>query len=197
MRKKSLMLSISLIAILIIAGSSIAYFNSKDSKDNVFTVGDVDIELTEPGWKPEEDHIIEPGAAFTKDPTVTNIGKTDAYVRINMTTTDGQLIDDLMKDATYSAEIDKLFPYDSDEWTQGEFVLEGDTLKVSFIRPAILNAGQSAKPLFKDKVTFSDQIPQNELDRFGETFEMSFTADAIQAEGFANATEAFEAFDNN
>ena len=54
MRKKSVIAAIAVLVILLIAGSSIAYFNAKDAKDNVFTVGDVDIELTEPSWVPDE-----------------------------------------------------------------------------------------------------------------------------------------------
>ena len=71
MKKK--ILSIALIAALvaIAAMGTIAYFTDDEEVTNVMTFGKVDIELTEPAWDPEEDHVLVPGVAYPKDPTLT------------------------------------------------------------------------------------------------------------------------------
>lgn len=53
-----------------IVGGTLAYFTDTDAKDNTFTVGNVDIELTEPNWKEENAKLI-PGREIPKDPTIT------------------------------------------------------------------------------------------------------------------------------
>ena len=189
MKKKSITALVAAVIIIIVAASSVAYFNSKDTADNVFTVGDVDITLTEPGWDPEGDHIFSPGAEFKKDPTVTNTGDRDAYVRINMTVTDG---------AFFQEHYDQLLQnYDPDVWQQdGDPDTSGGVYKASFIFHKKLAPGESTAPLFTG-IKFSEEIEQSVLEELGDTLEMTFTADAIQAEGFDDPEEAFRAYDNN
>ena len=61
-----------------------AYLTDYDTVSNQFTVGKVDIELTEPSWKPEENTAIEPAGEINKDPQITNKGKNDAYVYLEV-----------------------------------------------------------------------------------------------------------------
>lgn len=63
------------IAAVSIAGASLAYFTDAEEKDNVFTVGNVSIVLTEPQWDVKgalEARDMYPCEAVAKDPTVTN-----------------------------------------------------------------------------------------------------------------------------
>ena len=109
MKKK--IFSIALVAcivILSIAGASVAYFTDTDDVTNVFTVGNVDIQLTEAkvmtdgnGWHivavdPEERvastdmdykeiRTLWPGQTVHKDPTIENIGSEKAYVGAKIT----------------------------------------------------------------------------------------------------------------
>ena len=88
MKKKiiSVVLVISLLAIAV-AGSTLAYFTDNDEKTNTFTVGNVDITLTEPNWDAqgkEEAKDMYPGEAVAKDPTVKNVGANPAFVRIKV-----------------------------------------------------------------------------------------------------------------
>ena len=59
-----------------VAGGSLAYLTDRDSEANVFTVGDVKIDLNETF---PDDELI-PGKKLQKEATITNTGKNNAYV---------------------------------------------------------------------------------------------------------------------
>ncbi len=88
MKKKSLvsmLIALSLVAVIMI-GATLAYLtDTTDNVVNTFTIGKVDITLTEPSWDPEDAENLEPGAEIAKDPVVTNTGKNDAYVAVTVT----------------------------------------------------------------------------------------------------------------
>lgn len=90
MKKKILAacLVICLLATAII-GTTLAYFTDTDQKTNTFTVGNVDITLTEPNWVEENAVNMYPGQVLPKDPVVTNVGSNPCLVRIKITV-DGQ-----------------------------------------------------------------------------------------------------------
>ncbi len=76
---------VAALAATAIGGATLAYFVDDDSKDNTFTVGNVQIDLTEPKWDAtgsEEAKEAYPGEALAKDPTVTNTGANPCVVRI-------------------------------------------------------------------------------------------------------------------
>ena len=89
MKKKILSIClVAVIAVMAIAGASLAYFTAEDSAENVFTVGNVAIDLTEPNWDETgkvEAEDVYPGEPLAKDPTVTNTGKNPCFVRISVT----------------------------------------------------------------------------------------------------------------
>lgn len=65
-----------------IAGATLAYFNdTTEAVENTFTVGNVNIDLTEPEWDPEAPHHFLPGVTFAKDPTITvEAGSDDCWI---------------------------------------------------------------------------------------------------------------------
>jgi len=89
MKKKILALTLCVVmAAIAVVGGTLAYFTDTDDATNTFTVGNVNIELTEPKWDeagsadaPE----VYPGEALAKDPTVTNKGANPCFVRISIT----------------------------------------------------------------------------------------------------------------
>lgn len=105
--------------LVLLVGGLVAYFTDTDTKTNTFTIGNVDITLTEPGWdaladadsnnlKDKAENMM-PGDKVTKDPTINNVStKNDAYVFAKVevpcsntiTPTDGG-----------SSHIDELFTY--------------------------------------------------------------------------------------
>jgi len=79
-KRKYLLAAIALLLIFGI-GSTIAYLTDTESETNTFTLGGVDITLTEPGWVAANGQNIVPGQTITKDPTIKNVSATNpAYV---------------------------------------------------------------------------------------------------------------------
>jgi len=87
-KKRTIIASVVLLLVLVIGGL-IAYFTDTETATNVFTIGDVDITLTEPHWDttdgnsnnvPDSAEGRTPGQIITKDPTIENTGSNPAYV---------------------------------------------------------------------------------------------------------------------
>ena len=89
-KKKTIIAAVVLLAVLVVGGA-IAYFTDTESKTNTFTIGNVDITLTEDGWDaladtnnnelPDVAEDMMPGESVTKDPTINNLStKNPAYV---------------------------------------------------------------------------------------------------------------------
>lgn len=70
MKKKILSITLVIALVAIAAMGTLAYFTDVEEATNKFTVGGVDIELTEPNWDPDAAHEIVPGVKFDKDPTI-------------------------------------------------------------------------------------------------------------------------------
>ena len=88
MKKKilALVLCVAMLAIAIVGGT-LAYFTDEKAVENVFTVGNVSIELTEPNWDASgeaEAKDVYPGEPLAKDPTVTNNGANPCFVRVKV-----------------------------------------------------------------------------------------------------------------
>lgn len=106
MKKKiiSLCLIVAL-ALTAIGGATLAYFTDNDQKSNNFTIGDIDIAVKEEGyvWDPSGDQYpggsyvtdsmkptdngfeftnLMPSYIVSKRPTIENISRNDAYVRV-------------------------------------------------------------------------------------------------------------------
>ena len=90
MNKKKIIIA-SLVLLLVFAvGGAIAYFTDSESKTNTFTIGNVDISLTEANWSttdannnnvPDAAENVVPGQSIPKDPVIKNESTTNpAYV---------------------------------------------------------------------------------------------------------------------
>lgn len=81
-KRKILLLAMSVIMIAILAvGGTLAYFTSEDAEDNVFTMGNVEIELEETFV---QNSNLMPGLDINKDVWVENTGSNDAYTRVHI-----------------------------------------------------------------------------------------------------------------
>jgi len=86
-KKKTIIAAIVLLLVLLVGGA-IAYFTDHDEEENVFTIGKVDIELSEPTWvstgKTKAEGLM-PGDTIEKDPTVTVASDSeDAWVFVKV-----------------------------------------------------------------------------------------------------------------
>ena len=191
-RWKSLLAVAAIAGILVGARSSIAYFTAKDQTDNVFTVGTVDITLDEPAWDETADHSISPGAVYDKDPTVHNTGDTDAYVRIRVLVTDYaafRAADPAYDPAAMFTGLDEAW----ERTGEAKVDTEADTVEYTYTLKEFLPAGADSQPLFKS-VTMPPFADTDFTSAAGGSFDVTICADAIQADGFADHTEAFAAF---
>ena len=91
MKKKKTILAALVLLLVVAVGGAIAYFTDTDTKTNTFTIGNVDISLTEDGWDaladdnnngiPDVAEDMMPGESVTKNPTINNLStKNPAYV---------------------------------------------------------------------------------------------------------------------
>ena len=91
MKKNRTILAAFVLVLMLAVGGAIAYFTDQDTKTNTFTIGNVDITLTEDGWDaladnnnnqiPDDAEDMMPGESVTKDPTINNVStKNPAYV---------------------------------------------------------------------------------------------------------------------
>lgn len=89
MKKKTLILVLSVAVIAAAAiGGTIAYFSETKTANNTFTVGNVNIELTEPNWAAQgsvDADTVYPGEPLAKDPTIKNTGANPCMIRVKVT----------------------------------------------------------------------------------------------------------------
>lgn len=87
MKKKSLIsmiVALSLTATIMV-GATLAYLTAQtDEVVNTFTIGNVDITLTEPAWDEDAAKNLQPGTDIPKDPVVTNVGANNAFVAVTV-----------------------------------------------------------------------------------------------------------------
>ncbi len=88
-KDKKLILKLMMIcalAAVVAVGTVFAYLTDSKKTDNIFTVGKVDIVLTEPDYpEDKDDRIMVPHSIVPKNPKVTNVGKNDAFVFMKVT----------------------------------------------------------------------------------------------------------------
>lgn len=164
----SLALAASLAAVAVV-GSSLAYFTDKDTADNVFTVGNVSIDLTEPNWAGEGSKDAPeayPGEALQKDPTVTNDGKNPAFVRIKVEGWNCLGENNMITYRTDYVE-NKL----GDKWVAGN---DG-----YFYYTEVLESGKATDALF-DQIVIPTTVTN---DLSGDDYKLTVTAEAVQAQG--------------
>lgn len=169
MTKKKIV-SLCLAAVLVvmaIAGATVAYFTDTDAKDNTFTVGNVDITLTEPNWEgsgKEDAPEVYPGEPLAKDPTVTNVGSNPCFVRISVA--------NLMQ---FGDKGDITYRTDYVAGKLGEnWVLHTDGY---FYYTKVLEVGATTDALF-DQIVMPTGLTGNE-----DTQPITVTAQAVQAQG--------------
>lgn len=200
MKTKKRITAIALVAALIailVAGATIAYFTDREKATNTFTVGNVDITLTEPSW--EEPEITTPGVAYDKDPTVTNVGVNDAWVRVNVTLSDWTAFSSAAAKHNITDLTTVFGGFSASKWTlTGTPKVDAakDTVTYSYYYNTVLGAGENTGALFTT-VTVPAVFTSEEMAALGDDFTIDVSSDAIQKEGFTTAAQAFAAFDAN
>lgn len=145
---------------------------------------------------------LNPGEYYHKMPYVVNTGKNDAYIRIRImipADLDTAILNSSMYTTTALNNKEFTKAYDN----TGAVVRDGVKYNVyTFTRIAPLKAGEMTYWNVWGTIHMDTDVTNEEIaSLFGEgkpyadgTFPVLVEADAIQADGFANATDAFAAF---
>ena len=192
MNAKKKIVSIALAAALAataIVGSSLAYFTDTEEKTNTFTVGNVDITLTEPNWGANISKDLIPGKTIPKDPTITVEADSEtAYTFMKVEVSED--FANLMK--AYATATGKTNPKDVvAAWftTETSPKIMEMNLEERYVILGVLSpkaAGESVT--YFDEVKIPAEVTQEMIKADG-TYEIKVTAYAIQAEGFYDETD--------
>ena len=216
MKKKIVSLALAVCLLAIAAVGTLAYFTDKtETKDNTFTVGKVDIDLTEtseadkdagilPGVKTDDgfkyDNVV-PGSKYAKEPVITvEKGSQNAHVFAVLTISNYAELMDMLKAANANeykdAPIDttalnKTFLFGTKNGLDKGTLMGGkmnDDGSLSLLYYFDVMSAEESITLFKGV-----QIPEyldESLSVITEPVDLSVTAYAIQEENVANAADA-------
>lgn len=168
---KTLVMAVAVLAVVVVGtGGTLAYLTSADLANNMFSVGNVDVEPVEEFDPPEE---LIPGVSFKKDVKIQNNGRCDCYVRVKAVFTDG--------------DMEKLCTVD---WNTTDFTYNSSD--GYWYHKAIVPVDTMTNSLFTT-VTVSSDASQTEL----KEFDIIIYAEAYQSDKFATYTEAWSNFSKN
>lgn len=159
-------------AAIAVVGGTLAWFTDTDDADNVFTVGNVDITLTEPNWEGSGSNDapeVYPGEPLAKDPTVTNDGANPCFVRVRV---DG--LDCLGNAGMITTRYKWADGYNTNQWVYHNgyyYYMVNDC--------GVMQPGTKSEPVFDQIV-----IPTGLTNGNAETeFNVHVIAQAVQAQG--------------
>lgn len=194
-KKKTVTLIISLVLVAAVGiGATLAYFTDKDSKNNVVTLGKVDISLTETSTEENKeitengikfDHIV-PGDNISKAPTVNVASDSEkAYIRVRVVTDFKNLLQQTNVD---EEKILDLLDVNSKDWERVRVEVEKGIYTTYYYyqgNKGIVNPGES-KTLFQHV-----KIPETWGNEFANgSFSLYLFAEAIQADNVTPTTNA-------
>lgn len=208
MKTRTKALLMLLCAVLLVAGSvlgTLAYLTSTDTVTNTFTVGNVSIKLDEAKANTDgtlvanadrvkaNTYKLLPGHTYNKDPMVTVLkGSESSYIKLNVVVTKSAELDAIGVDLLTTFK-----GYDSANW-----IYKGNTedttantrtyefwYKETVAAP---DADVALDALF-DQVVVPGTITNAQLATI-EGMTITVTAHAIQADGFADAADAWAAY---
>ena len=217
-KKAMLMTLCAIILVVATVFGTMAYLTSTDDVENTFTVGNVKITLDEAkvntNGSPVEgadrvkanEYKLMPGHTYTKDPTIhVDAASEDCFIRAKVTLTNAK---EWIAIATKYADnkVENIIKGTDDNiWWVSQPVVDGtaNTVTYTFVYKNESHTDELGKRIWtrtdsKDLVLFNEiAIPggltNDELKSVGAS-KITVVAEAIQADGFKNADEAWAAF---
>ena len=189
MKKKitAIALVVCLVAVAVVGGS-LAYFTDEEKATNTFTVGNVDITLTEPKWDVEKATLI-PGREIAKDPTITveeTSQRAYTFMKVQLSDDFAKLIADYATAQEISLTNETEMKALIGEWFSS--TVQPKIMKYSLTENYVIlgvlspkDPGQSVT--YFDAITVPAEVVGSMIKADG-TYEIYITAYAIQAEGF-------------
>ena len=209
-RSKALLLTLCAVVLVIATVfGTMAYLTSTDKVENTFTVGSVNIKLDEAKANPDgslvanadrvkaNSYKLLPGHTYTKDPMVTVLkGSEPSYVKMTVTFSKANELDAIF--APDGANLISIFNnYDSTNWIYKGNTKDdtANTRTYEFWYKETVSAPDAdvALDALFDSITVPGEITKEQLATIKD-MTITVNAYAIQADGFANADEAWEKF---
>ena len=163
---KKILLLTGVLCLASVGGVS-AYLTDYDKVSNQFTVGKVDVELTEDNWKPDDHKKIEPGKVISKDPRIKNTGINDAYAYLEVSIPTANVIAAADNGSRLEKRVQELFSFQSKaSWTKLNSQKVGNNQVYVFAYNKILKPQETTESLF-DTVKFLNII---EVFKYQTTF---------------------------
>lgn len=195
MKKKSILLAATAVMLVcaMSIGGMLAYFTDTDTKENTFTVGKVEITLTEPKWDEaaaEEFNKLIPTRTIPKDPTITVAeGSQTAYTFMKVELSEDfadllQAYATKMKITDPNVLIDAWFTSEVKPKVM-EMNLDNRYVVLGVLSPK--KAGESVT--YFDEVKVPGDVTGDMIDYVNGVYTITITAYAIQAEGFYDETD--------
>ena len=212
MKTRSKALLLMLCAVLLVAATifgTMAYLTSTDTVTNTFTVGKVNIKLDEAKANPDgtlvegaervkaNSYKLLPGHTYNKDPMVTVLGGSESsYVKMTVTFSKANELDAIF--APDGADMLKIFNgYDATKWTYKgntkDETANTRTYEFWYKEAVAAPTADVALDALFDSITVPGEITNEQLATI-EGMTITVNAYAIQADGFADADAAWEAF---
>ena len=209
--KKKLMTVLALVLVIAMSvAGTYAYLTSADKVVNTFTVGDVQIKLDEAKANPDgslvegaarvdaNSYKLLPGHKYNKDPMVTVLkGSESSYVKMTVTFSKAAELDAIFAPNGGANMISIFNGYDSANWIyKGNTENTGDNTRTYefWYKEAVAapDADVALDALF-DSITVPGTITNAQLKTI-EGMTITVNAYAIQADGFADAADAWDHF---
>ncbi len=195
MKKKILSICIiAVVAVLAIAGVTLAYFTDNEKAENTFTFGNVDITLTETAWN--KPNAVVPAISYPKNPVVKNDGDNAAWIRVDVTLSDATAFTAAARKYNI-AEIFDIFTMADDfdsKWILAEKTTgTDDTLTYSYYYKTLLEKGADTGALFT-AVMLPKEFNNADMKAIGDDFTITVTAHAMQDANFADVQAAFDEY---
>lgn len=210
MKPKTKALLLSFCAVLLVSAfmvGTLAYLTSTtNAVNNTFTVGSVKISLDEAkvdldgtpvqgaSRVTENNYKLIPGHTYTKDPQVhIETGSEPCYVRMLVTISKFDALSALYDDNWTPTKWDMIAGVGWDYYGDG-FSVDNDakTATFEFRCDTVQNPGDM--PALFNSFTVNGELSSDQISTL-EGMEITVEAEAIQADGFDNATDAFTALD--
>lgn len=215
MKKKILVACLCVaLAVLTIAGTTLAYLTSRDTVVNTFTVGNVQITLDEAAVDEMGNKIMKddntpaarvkansykliPGHTYTKDPTVTvKEGSESSYIKMTVTFSNASALDAIF--APSGADMTRIFiGYNATNWIYKGNTEDTDkntrTYEFWYKEAVAAPDGDVALDALFDSITVPGTITKEQLATIKD-MTITVNAYAIQADGFATAEAAWAAY---
>lgn len=210
MKARAKILSLALAGTMIVSAGvfgTMAYLTDTEEVKNTFTVGNVSITLDEADVKPDgtyetdqdnrvtaNEYKLMPGHSYIKDPTVTvEKGSEDAYVRALVTVSNATNVKAVLGNDIFTKVITGL----GSGWVRESVVEKDDNTIVYEYRyndKVSASDTDTVLPALFAGFTIPDEVDNEGLESLAG-MSIDVVAQAIQADGFADADAAWEDFE--